>query len=193
MLSEENKFAEIIKDIDNNFEKLKSLEKDLNENSNNLNKYFESYPYLFTIIYLTNRKYQNDINDLSEFILSDDPNNKTVYTYSLFRYFCNENIYDKKEKYYYYDKEIFNKLPLVFKIMNILLNEVKNLNENYSIILNYEKGYYYSDFLDKNFDQITFYPTIWFQKYFLIPIYKGIYDNELERLSKQCLMELKLK
>lgn len=192
---ENNQLKNTIEKISHSFEKLKNLEKDLIENPNNIINYFEKTPYLFTAIYLSFRKYyMNDfIRFPIEFQLSNNPNNNTIFNYSLFKYFCNEDIESKTDNYDIdLDEGIFLKISLIFKLLCNIYEEIKKLNYEYSVLMNVEYNDYFDIDLGNEVSHMSIYPDIYFQNFFLIPIFNGKYDNELEKLAKKCLMELKL-
>lgn len=196
--NKEDQLKATIEEINKNYEKIKNLEKDLTENPDNIVKYFKESPYLFTTIYLSFRKYYSNeyIYAPVEIELSDNPNNEISLSYSLFKYFCNEDIYNELEESKKYDIDlnegISSKIIVVNKILNNITKEIQKINYNYSRFIECNIDEYFDAELKNEVTDIFIYPTTWFQKFFLIPIFNGDYDNELEKIAKQCLIELNL-
>lgn len=154
-------------------------------------KYYEECPFFFSIVYLTSRKYFSNERINNRFNLSNDPNDHLLNNFSAYKYFANIEI-DMDRFYDEFDEDNDD----YFEILNsynirIIINTIKREIDNFK--LKYNFTLFTDKFDDDDIVNLIVDYDLFFEKYFLVPIYIGKYDNELEKLAKQCLMELKLR
>lgn len=174
-----------IEKINNSFMKLKELEKNLNENPDNIVNLFKEFPFISMVIYLNIKNNNIGFEDMHYNIeISSTLNFSNDYTSALVNYF-----YSKSEIKTKFRDNIFRhqKFEIIHDIMENIVKELNIMNDKYYLLMEFNRRRGIEE------DVLYIIPSSHFKSYFLLPIYNGTYNRELEKIFQQYLMKNNLK